>query len=30
MIGVSLFIWALLKFIERREPVLRATVELGD
>jgi hypothetical protein len=30
MIGISLFIWALLKFIERREPVLRATVEVGD
>ncbi len=28
MLGVALFIWALLKFIESRDPVLQATVEI--
>jgi len=30
MLGVSLFIWALLKFIGSRDPVLRATVNVSD
>jgi hypothetical protein len=30
MVGVSLFIWALLKFIESREPLLRAAVHVGN
>lgn len=30
MVGVSLFIWTLLKFIEWRDPVFRATVHVSD
>ena len=30
MVGVSLFIWALLKLIESRAPTLYATVHVGE
>lgn len=30
MVGISIFIWALLKFIEWRDPVVRATFDVSD
>lgn len=30
MLGISIFIWALLKFIESQDPMVRLTVDLSD
>ena len=30
MVGVALFIWALLKFLESRNPILNATVDVSE